>query len=227
MAEYYLTYKEFSEYIDECISSGAGDVNLLEDHKSEIMAAFLCEYESNSIERDEAIQDMVDLWQNQISQPSELLLGKRYIAIQSGIMGFLKTFITSGIIEGIIESIQARTPMKIGITTSVTIAIAIYEVFSKVQKLDDWDFCVFLQARTHFCENEEFSKSELLAWFSNDTNLTCNMHNSIWKCCYYIDETENCNIKVYIEQAIASLVQKDILKITSYRDRQEIYQFVK
>ena len=95
MAEYYLTYKEFSEYIDGCISSSAGDAKLLESHKAEIMAAFLCEYESNDIERNESIQDMVELWQNQISQPSELLLGKRYIAIQSGMMEFLKTFITS------------------------------------------------------------------------------------------------------------------------------------
>ena len=227
MAEYYLTYKEFSEYIDGCISSSAGDAKLLESHKAEIMAAFLCEYESNDIERNESIQDMVELWQNQISQPSELLLGKRYIAIQSGMMEFLKTFITSGIIEEIIKPIQTQTPMEIGITTSITIALAIYEFFSKTQKLDDWDFCVFLQARTHYRENEEFSKCELLEWFPHDLNLTCSMHNSIWRCSYYLEVTDSCDIKTNIERAIASLLQKDILKITSYRDNKEFYQFVK
>ena len=47
--------------IDGCISSSAGDAKLLESHKAEIMAAFLCEYESNDIERNESIQDMVEL----------------------------------------------------------------------------------------------------------------------------------------------------------------------
>lgn len=227
MAEYYLTYKEFSEYIDECISSSIGDKKLLEGHKSEIMAAFLSEYESNSLERNESIQDMVELWQNQIYKPSELLLGKRYVAIQSGMMEFLKTFITSGIIEEIIKPIQTQTPMEIGITTSITIALAIYEVFSKTKKLDDWDFCVFLQARTHFCQNEEFSKRELLEWFPNGSNLTCNMHNLIWRCSYYLETSDNCDIKANIERAIASLLQKEILKITSYRSNEELYQFVK
>ena len=44
-------------------------------------------------------------------------------------MEFLKTFITSGIIEEIIKPIQTQTPMEIGITTSITIALAIYEFF--------------------------------------------------------------------------------------------------
>lgn len=227
MAEYYLTYKEFSEYIDECISSSIGDKKILEEHKSEIMAAFLSENESNSLERNESIQNMVELWQNQFSNPSELLLGKRYVTIQSGMMEFLKTFITSGIIEEIIIPIQTQTPMEIGITTSIAIALAIYEVFSKTQKLDDWDFCVFLQARTHFCQNEEFSKRELLEWFPNGSNLTCNMHNSIWRCSYYLEASDNCDIRANVERAIASLLQKEILKITSYRSNEELYQFVK
>lgn len=225
MAEYYLTYKEFSDYIDECISTSCGDRKLLEEHKSEILAAFLNEYETNSIERTESIQEMVELWQNQISQPSEMLLGKRYVAIQSGIMEFLKTFITSGIIEAIIKPIKAQTPFEVGITTSISIALAILEVFTKTKKLEDWDFCVFLQARTHYCSNEEFSKSDLLEWFPSDLNPICNMHNSIWKCSYYQDETNNC--KINIERALNSLLQKDILKITSYRAAEELYRFVR
>lgn len=227
MAEYYLTYKEFSEYIDECILGGIGDKKLLEEHKSEIMAALLSECESNGSERNESIQDMVELWQNQVSKPSELLLGKRYIAIQSGMIEFLKKFITSGIIEEIIKPIQTQTSVEIGITSSITIALAIYEIFSKTKNLDDWDFCVFLQVRRHYCQNKEFSKSDLLEWFPNGVNLTCNMHNLIWRCSYYLEETDNCDIRTNIERAIASLLQKEILKITSYRDNEELYQFVK
>ena len=70
MAEYYMTYSEISNELDKYLSESKENFNI-EKYKAEVLAAITGNYSQNDLD---SVHQMVELWQNQIAQPSKLLL---------------------------------------------------------------------------------------------------------------------------------------------------------
>lgn len=209
MAEYYISYGDMEDLVDQYISEAENN-DLLVKHRAAILAALTGDFEQNNLE---SAGEMVTLWENQIDKPSQLLLDTRYIRVQNIMLCFLKNALTSGLIDAAI--IYATQGSVAGFTISVgsTIAFTLWELFNSVKKLDDWDFCIYMQALTHYRKNKEFMMDELLDWFPKGDPAICNMHNSTWDCDHLRDD-DTCIMvsEKRIGDALQSLCDKGLLK---------------
>lgn len=134
MAEYYMTYSEISNELDKYLSESKENSNI-EKYKAEVLAAITGNYSQNDLD---SVHQMVELWQNQIAQPSKLLFGHRYICVQSMMLSFLASACTSGLLDAIINSIATGNLSGFNISVGSSISIAIWELLNSVKKLDNW-----------------------------------------------------------------------------------------
>lgn len=224
MAEYYISYKELESVLDQYIAEVSDGVQLVE-HKAEILSALTGDYEQGNWD---SAKEMISLWENQINTPSQLLLGTRYIRVQQIMLDFLKVACTSGLIDALILYISQGNFTGFTFSVGSGIAVTLWELFTTVKKLDDWDFCVYMQAATHFREYSEFTIEDLKSWLPDAGHPTCNMHNSTWDCDYLEETTDVCKMiqKQKLEQALKSLYNKGLL-MTNKEDHKYVFRFKK
>lgn len=223
MAEYYISYRELEKLFDQYIEATPNNFQL-QEHKAEILAALTGDFEQGNWD---SAKKMISLWENQINKPSQLLLGSRYIRVQQIMLDFLKVSCTSGLIDALIVYISQGSFMGFTVSAGTGIAVALWELFTTVKKLDDWDFCVYMQATTHFREHSEFSFDELKSWLPNVGNPICNMHNNTWDC-DYLEATGNCSLiqTDKVEQALKSLYDKGLLMLKK-ENHKYVFKFKK
>ena len=209
MAEYYISYKEMCDIVEEYIST-AEQHNLLEQYKNEILAALTGDFGKGDLN---SVQEMISLWENQEKKPSQLLLGTRYIRVQQSMMDFLGVLLTSGAADALIEYIAQGSFAGFTVSAGTSVAIALWKLFNNVKTLDDWDFCVYMQATTHFKAHKDFTLEDLRGWMPSSEHPICNMHNSKWDCDYWIEEGDTCIIQENqkLTDAVNSLCDKGLL----------------
>lgn len=224
MAEYYISYKELENLLDQYIAEVVDDARLIE-HKAEILSALTGDYEQGNCD---SAKEMVSLWENQINAPSQLLLGSRYIQVQQIMLDFLKVACTSGLIDALIVYISQGDFTGFTVSVGSGITVALWELFTTVKKLDDWDFCVYMQAVTHFRQYNEFTIEDLKSWFPDEEHPVCNMHNNTWDCDYLEEMTDTCKMmqKQELEKALKSLYDKELLT-TKKEDHKYVFKFKK
>lgn len=207
-----MTYEEIKNFIDEQIRETDNEQNL-KKYRAEILAAIT----ANDAEGNEhkTINESIELWKNQIGTPSELLLGTRYIVIKDTLLVFLRTAVTSGALEALISTSmnQGESVAGMSITIGANIVVGLIDIFQSVAKLEDYDFCVYMQATTHFKSHKEFTLDDLKEWLPHGNYLVCNMHNSKWDCEYHV-ENDSCVLsdEKHLSNALISLQKKKLLK---------------
>lgn len=208
MAEYYISYNDLRNITDEYIAQSESR-DLLERYKAEILAALTGDFEQNNLD---SAQEMITLWENQTQMPSQLLLGTRYIRVQQSMIDLLKTALTSGVIEAIILYETQGNSKGFTVSLGLSIAIKIWDLFNDAKTLDDWDFCIYMQAVTHFKKHKGFTMKEIREWMPTVSAPNCNMHNSTWNC-DYLNDDDTCSIREEqkLDYAIKSLCDKELL----------------
>ena len=79
-----------------------------------------------------------------------------------------------------------------------------------VVKLDDTEFCVYLQIITHLREHREFSVEDIKEWLPESVGDKCNMSTEKWKC--PSKDQGNCIIdKNDVEKILQKMVLKKII----------------
>lgn len=212
MAEYSLTYYELAELVNQYITMSESRDNL-ENYRPAILAALTGSHEENSIQ---AVQATTSLWERQLQPPSQLLLGTKYVPIQQNMLEFLKEILVSGLLDGII---QKKEHTELGISVMAAVAFVLYKLFKSVKELDDWDFCIYMQAVCHYKTHKKFTIGELKSWMPHGEPLTCNMHNDKWDCSYLTDE-DTCTVlnQENLKKSLVSLYNKGILISTGTND---------
>lgn len=218
MAEYYLSYGDIYKLIDDCICEEQVYCN---EHKAEILTAITCNM-NRSEKKD--INEIVSLWDNLVLQPSDLLLGTRYIRISDIALCFIEIALNSGFIDYIIQLKTGQAP-PLQVSISASIVLSIHSLLSSVCKLNDWDFCVYLQAVKNFHRHKEFSKETLVEWLP-EFGTECNIENNSKWCCSYKTENNICNFACSesIDKALNSLCLKGILQAKN-EDGQYVFKF--
>lgn len=202
-----MTYEEIASIIDNVIGT-VEKQEILRAYQPAIMAAITGDYEQDNLKE---IPEVIALWENMIAEPSQLLLGRRYIRIQGTMIEVIKLALTSGFVDAMIEYLGGG-PVGFTVSLGTTVAIALYDLFGKASKLEDDDFCIYLQATTHYRQHKSFTEDELMDWFPHGENTVCNMHNSTWRCDYLRDD-DSCGIdRQKIQCAMKSLMIKGILE---------------
>lgn len=221
MAELFVSYGDLETLVDQYISE-CSDNQRLKDNKAEILTALTCDFERNS---NESIDNIISLWVNQIHEPSQILMGTRYIPISDVLLSFFRMALTSGFIDYVISFLSIGTIPSVTVSVSSSVAYGLWDIFNSVKKLDDWDFCVYMQAVTHFSKFKEFDIDVLKSWFPHGIPQKCNMHTSNWGC-EYLDSDDNCNIfsEEKIQEALNSLLRKGLL-LPKRENNKTIYKF--
>lgn len=215
MAEYYISYKELEEVVNQYITNIPNNDRLVE-YKAEILSALTGDFEPNDAEN---VKETVALWKNQIEKTSQLLLGTKYISIQQTLLAFLKLALTSGLIDAVILYVTQGTLLGFTFAVGSNIAFTLWEWFTSVKNLDDFDFCIYMQAVTHFNEYKYFTIQDMKSWFPTEQNQICNMHNSTWDCDHLnIDNTCDIIKKEKINDALKSLYKKGLLDYITEND---------
>lgn len=228
MAEYSMTYADAKSFVSDCINNSPTPENL-EPHKVEILAALTMRTADIGDNISGELRESLELWENQVGNPSKLLLGTRYFSVKSSVIKLVESMITSGLMDLVISNIQAKVPnpmygMTIGVGSAVVLGLA--DIFKSASELQDHDFCVYMQAVTHFHEHKRFQKSDLLEWFPHGEKKECNMHNSKWECEYYMDDDSCSMLKLdNLDKALKSLEEKKLIK-PEHENRQYYYSFV-
>lgn len=222
MAEYYISYKEMCDIIEDYIST-AEQHDLLEQYKIEILAALTGDFGKGDLD---SVQEMISLWENQEKKPSQLLLGTRYIRVQQSMIDFLKAILTSGVVDALIEYTTQGSFAGFTVSAGTSVAIALWDLLNNVKTLGDWDFCVYMQAATHFKAHKDFTFDDLKSWMPTSEHPICNMHNGTWDCDYWLEEDDTCTIQndQKLTNAVDSLCNKGLLSKRK-EDHKYIFKF--
>lgn len=209
MAEYYMTYNEISKELDKYIENAEKSVHI-KQYKAEVLAAMTGNYIKNDLE---SVHQLVELWQNQITQPSKLVIGHRYIRVQSMMLHFLAVICTSGLLDAIIESVVTRNITGFNISVGSSVSMVIWELFNSVKKLNNWDFCIYMQAVNHYHKYEAFTKSDVISWLPEADGICNIFHDDKWNC-EYLENDNKCKMVsgAYVQDALDSLYSKNLLK---------------
>lgn len=118
----------------------------------------------------------------------------------------------------------SNAPLAVSLTvgTISPLVIALLNMFVKASNLNDFDFCLYMQAVTHFYEKREFTYDDILDWFQRPNNTSCNMHDSRWQCTHLNDHDE-CGVLPEIKNIIRSLYDKGILEYR-YKGKTKFYK---
>lgn len=224
MAEYYISYKELETLLDQYIEE-TSESALLVEHKAEILSVLTGDYER---ENWDSAKEMISLWENQIHTPSQLLLGSRYVRVQQIMLDFLRISCVSGFVDALIVYITQGNLTGFTVSVGSCIAVALWELFTTVKKLDDWDFCVYMQAVTHFREYKGFTVADLKSWLPEAGHPICNNHNQNFDCDYLDENTDTCKMirMQKVEHALKSLYDKGLL-MAGKEDQKYVFKFKK
>lgn len=205
-----MSYDELQNFIDEAINKSYGDKDKLLSHKAEILTALTGVFADESIANQKEQNQLMELWTNQQGEKSQFLLGKRYIRIYDGMLAFLEAFLTGGLCDAILDvALGVSLPASLTVGAVSSVVTVIVKVFSEAAKLEDFDFCLYMQIVTHFYEKKEFSKDDIMLWYPSGCD--CNMHISKWDCCH-TEPNDKCGVKEKdIDEIIQSLYDKGIL----------------
>ena len=210
MAEYKMSYDELQGFIDEAINNSHGNKDKLLSHKAEILTALTGVFADEPMANQKEQNQLMELWTNQQGEKSKLLLGKRYIRIYDGMLAFLEAFLTGGFCDVVLDMVLG-VPFPAAITVGAVSSVVsvIVKIFSEAASLEDFDFCLYMQAVTHFYEKKEFSMDDIISWYPSGS--TCNMHNSKWDCCHVVPN-DKCGVNIKdIDDIVKSLYDKGIL----------------
>lgn len=218
MAEYFISYEELRDLLNGYISTKK-DKTILVQYEAEILTALTSDFSQENCQA--VIAETISMWKGHIAKPSEILIGRKYISVWSGMVEVLKVLIGSGLIEAIISSIvneTALTPLsylKIG----SAIAISIWEYLNAIKELDDGEFCVYKQVLEHYGTKQEFTLKQIEDLMPSLDIPNCRMNNCTWNCEYGEDIT-HCNIAEGngIKKALKSLCTKKIIVESKGKD---------
>lgn len=211
------------DIVEKYISS-AEKRERLEQYKNEIMAALTGDFEKGD---PDSVQEMISLWENQKESPSQLLLGTRYIRVQQSMIDLLKVILTSGVADALITETSQNSIPVLTISVGANVVFALKDLLNNVNKLDDWDFCIYMQAATHFKTHKKFTLDDLKRWMPSSERPICNMHNGTWNCDYWNEEDDTCTIQTdqKLNYAVDSLCDKGLLLKRKEDDHTYTFKF--
>lgn len=203
---YYAVDREYiSGFLDETIPENSKFKSLKEDI---INIVFLDVNVSSELHKDYTN----GFWTNESQDPSQLYLKdkKYHIRVKDLVLDFFKRVI-SGELLGVFSDMYSEYQLEANVFKAAIFGIEEI-VYLKhllkdyIVKLDDKEYCLYLQLVTHFMEHKNFSLEDIKQWLPRDT---CNMHTK-WNC-YYCDNNKCKITDKQISDSIKQMISKHIL----------------
>lgn len=219
-----MSYDELQQFVDDAIENSNGNKENMILHKAEILTALTGVFSDELVANQKEQEQLIELWSNQQNNKSQLLLGKKHIRIHDGMLDFVEAFLTGGAFDIVLEMVQGVTfPAAFTVGAASSVVVALVHLFRGAATLGDFDFCLYMQAVTHFYEKKEFTKDDVISWYP--INGICNMHTNKWNC-QHIEINDKCGVKPDdVDWILSSLVDKQILD--RHQDKKKLIYRIK
>jgi hypothetical protein len=208
MAVYEVTRAYLGKFVDDQIEKNPK----LKDYRDELLD-ILC---SNTSNQDFMANDLDndDKWPFEDKEPTQLYVrdSKYHIRIKDVAVDFFEMVFSGALFDSVYIMFSGCKNEQIA-TFEITKDIIWFIsrlIREYVVKLDNTEFCIYLQVITHFSEHREFTVSDLIGWLPT-CGTECNMHTDKWVCsrfengmCYFQEDS--------IEQVLERMVKKNIFE---------------
>lgn len=141
-------------------------------------------------------------WPYEKKEPTQLYIrdSRYHIRIKDLVVDFFENVFTGALLDAMLFWFGLSSVAEvssIGITKDFILFVK-RVVKEYVIKLDNTEFCIYLQAITHLKEHQEFSIDEIKGWLPVGVGSLCNMYTDKWNCpdlnhgmCYFtVDKLE-------------------------------------
>ncbi|MCI6242100.1 MAG: hypothetical protein MR646_02155 [Agathobacter sp.] len=194
------------DYLEKFVDTQIEKNQVLKDFREDLVDMLVC----NTPDISEDMEGESS-WPFEKREPAQLYIrdSRYHIRIKDLVIDFFENVFTGALLEAMLFwfglSVKAEvSPICI---TKEFILFVKRVVKEYVVKLDNTEFCIYLQVITHLKEHQEFSIDELKSWLPRETDNSCNMHTDKWNC---IDMREG---KCYFNQDnLDEVLQKMVLK---------------
>lgn len=155
-----------------------------------------------------------DNWPFEKKEPTQFYIrdSRYHIRIKDLVVDFFENVFTGSLLDAMLFWFGLSTAASVS-TIAITKEFILFVkrvIKEYVIKLDNSEFCIYLQIITHLKEHTAFTFEELLLWLPKNDGDLCNMQTNKWLCPYKgqnqcrIDEEE-------VKKILKRLLSKDIL----------------
>lgn len=205
------------EYLEKFIDTQIEQNHELKAFREELVDMLSC----NTLDITDIMSEDMDnesCWPFEKKEPTQLYVrdSRYHIRIKDLVIDFFENVFTGALLEAMLYWFGVGNiagVSSIGITREFILFVKRI-VKEYVVKLDNTEFCIYLQVIIHLKEHQEFSVDELKRWLPTGTEKLCNMHTDKWKCSDMKDG------KCYINQdTLEGVLQRMVSKhIFDYAD---------
>lgn len=181
MAVFEVTRDYLGKFVDTQIEKN----HELKDFREDLVDMLSC---NTSDITDIMSEDMENenSWPFEKKEPTQLYIrdSRYHIRIKDLVIDFFENVFTGALLDAMqfwfgLSSMASFS--SIGITRDFILFVKRI-VTEYVVKLDNTEFCIYLQIITHLKEHQEFSVNELKTWLPMGAEKLCNMPTDKWNC---------------------------------------------
>ena len=210
MAVFEVTRNSLEKFVDLQIEKNPE----LDEFREDLLDMLTC----NTLDLSDAIREDMESdssWPYENKEPSQLYIrdSRYHIRIKDLVIDFFENVFTGVLLDAMLYMFHVDG---IGKVSSVKITrdfiLFVKRVVKEyVVKLDNIQFCIYLQAITHFKEHQVFSINNLMNWLPETSDDLCNMYSNRWYCSYR--NGEKCNFdKSCLENILQKMESRNIIK---------------
>lgn len=173
------------EYLEEFVDAQIEKNQEFRDFREDLIDMLT----SNTVDSsDFALEDIRDenSWPYEKKEPTQLYIrdSRYHIRIKDVVVDFLENVLSGALLDAMLHyfglSSGAEASLK---DITVDFILFVKRVIKEyVVKLDNTEFCIYLQIITHLKEHQEFSAEEIKGWLPAGVGRRCNMPTDKWAC---------------------------------------------
>lgn len=212
MAVYEVTKTEVEKFIDRHIK----DKEEFIEYREDLIDMLICD--TNEISEQSKSIDGYDerVWPFEKKEPTQLYIrdSKYHIRIKDIVVDFIENILCGSLLEPMLGWFGMVSEIAVPATVTTQFIFFVKRVVKEyVVKLDNTDFCVYLQIIVHLKEKSDFNINDIQEWMPRIEENDCNMSTSKWQCKYL--NSSICYItKDDIENILKRMVAKNIIDYT-------------
>ncbi len=210
MAVFEVTQDYLEKFVDTQIEKN----QKLKDFREDLIDMLVCNTPDISDVTPED-KECESSWPYEKKEPTQLYIrdSRYHIRIKDLVIDFFENVFTGALLDAMlfwfgISDMGAVS--SIGITREFILFVK-RVVKEYVVKLDNTNFCIYLQIITHLKEHQEFSVDELKEWLPKPIEESCNMHTDKWNCADMI-EGKCCFNQDTLKELLQKMESKNIIE---------------
>lgn len=174
MAEYNINYEDLKDIIDSCVEkSECIGKDEKKNYSNMILTAITTESEDDNHSKEDQeklIKEGLEIWENQIQRPDQLIIWNHYIVIKDTVLKFLACAVDSGFIVNLVKyHIWGDTSAQVDFYQSgVSFASGIKDILKSFKKLSIDEMYIYTQVAKNYRPHGQFTLKTLKQWTEMD-----------------------------------------------------------